>query len=146
MDHKKDIGTRIKTIRENLDLTQTEFGKAFNLTKQTILNYEKGYRFPDESFLINLILKYKINCNWLLTGLGDIYTDSNEGNEKEKLLKNLVPQLKDIHLPIAIEIIESINDPFVLLRLSSYLEVVGLERDTLLKNADQKRKETINAT
>ncbi|MBR0536437.1 MAG: helix-turn-helix transcriptional regulator [Clostridia bacterium] len=44
---------RIRDLREDADLTQTEMGKAINLSQRTYAYYERGERtMPPESLLL----------------------------------------------------------------------------------------------
>lgn len=44
MDIKKEIGERIKQIREGLNMKQIDLAELVGLSRNTILNYEKGKR------------------------------------------------------------------------------------------------------
>ena len=44
MDIKKEIGERIKEIREGLDMKQVDLAELVGLSRNTIINYEKGRR------------------------------------------------------------------------------------------------------
>ncbi|WP_422842570.1 helix-turn-helix domain-containing protein [Acidovorax sp. M2(2025)] len=45
------IFSRLREERERLGLTQEAFGTAGGVLKRAVINYEKGERFPDVSFL-----------------------------------------------------------------------------------------------
>lgn len=45
------IFLRLREERERLGLTQEAFGTAGGVLKRAVINYEKGERFPDVSFL-----------------------------------------------------------------------------------------------
>ena len=40
------IGERIKELRAEADLRQSEFGKAIGFSAQVVSNVERGYSFP----------------------------------------------------------------------------------------------------
>ena len=42
--NQKEIGRRIKAIRESQGLTREEFAKKLNVTERTVANYEQGQR------------------------------------------------------------------------------------------------------
>ena len=42
--NQKEIGKRIKSIRESQGLTRKEFAKKLNVTERTVANYEQGQR------------------------------------------------------------------------------------------------------
>lgn len=60
---RNTIGSRIKYIREKLELTGEEFGKKLNVTKVAVSNWENNNRTPD----VDMIVK--------IARLGDVTTD-----------------------------------------------------------------------
>lgn len=68
-----DMKDRIKEIRKEAGLTQTEFATALGLGRQAVAFYEGGYREPTGP-TINLVCdKFRINKKWLLTGEGEMH-------------------------------------------------------------------------
>ena len=64
-----DIGERLKSIRE--PTSREAFCEIVGVSKNTIVNYEKGSRTPDAEFLNRILsLHPEINPAWLLTGEG----------------------------------------------------------------------------
>lgn len=59
---------RIREVRKDLNMTQTEFGEALGKTKAVIVNYELGRVAPDDTFLQLLEIKYRYRAEWLRTG------------------------------------------------------------------------------
>lgn len=59
---------RIREVRNDLKLTQTEFAEATGKTKPIIVNYELDRVVPDDSFLQLLALKFNYRIEWLRTG------------------------------------------------------------------------------
>lgn len=63
------IGERLKSIRE--PTSREAFCEIVGVSKNTIVNYEKGSRTPDAEFLNRIVsLHPEINPAWLLTGEG----------------------------------------------------------------------------
>lgn len=48
---RMSIFLRLREERERLGLTQEAFGAAGGVLKRAVINYEKGERFPDASFM-----------------------------------------------------------------------------------------------
>jgi len=65
--------TRIKEIRDSLNLTQEEFGKRIGSARNTIANYENGNRNPSNSVLMSICREFNVNETWLRTGEGEIF-------------------------------------------------------------------------
>ncbi len=61
---------RIRDLREDADLTQTEMGKAINLPQRTYAYYESGQRTVPPEVLISLAKYHKTTVDYIL-GLTD---------------------------------------------------------------------------
>ena len=61
---------RIRYLREDADLTQTEMGKALNLLQRTYAYYESGERTIPPEILIALAKHHKTTVDYIL-GLTD---------------------------------------------------------------------------
>lgn len=59
---------RLKEIRADLGLTQTEFAKEVRKKRDAIAAYETGRVIPDGSFIQLLSVKYGYREDWILTG------------------------------------------------------------------------------
>lgn len=62
---------RIKVVRKNLKMTQTEFGEAIGVKGNTITGYETGLRTPSEAIITAICREFKVNRIWLETGAGE---------------------------------------------------------------------------
>lgn len=61
---------RIKKIRKENGLTQTEFGARIGVRGNTITNYETSVRAPSEAMIKAICREFDINPEWLETGKG----------------------------------------------------------------------------
>lgn len=61
------IGDRIKSERERLNITQSDMGKAANVTKRSQINYEQGVRVPDANYLA-AISELGADISYIVTG------------------------------------------------------------------------------
>lgn len=61
------LGDRLKEEREKLGMSQSTFGELAGVTKASQINYEKGVRHPDTSYLLALA-KSGVDVCYLLTG------------------------------------------------------------------------------
>ncbi|KHL96772.1 hypothetical protein QW71_05060 [Paenibacillus sp. IHB B 3415] len=82
-----DIGYRIKCIRKEENLNQTQFSKSIGISQGNLSEIEMGNSNPSAETLIAIRVKYNVNLNWLLTGLdtedGVTYGDYNQKNVVE---------------------------------------------------------------
>lgn len=67
----REIGKRIKKLRKDQNLTQTEFGEKIGVKGNTVTGYENGTRKPSESVLNYICLIFHVDQTWLRTGEGD---------------------------------------------------------------------------
>lgn len=82
---------RIRIIRKNLNMNQTEFGALLGATQKMITSYESGRVIPDQTMRMLICQRFNVNPEWLETGEGKPY--------KEGLLPELVRALR--HMPAA---------------------------------------------
>ena len=69
---------RLKKIRVTLGYNQQEMANKLGFELTTYRSFEyKSKNFPVE-FLNSLINKFSVNINWLLTGKGSMFINSNE--------------------------------------------------------------------
>lgn len=79
---------RIKLLRKNLKMNQTEFGSAIGATQKMITTYETGAVVPDKTMRMLICEKYNVSETWLETGEGKPY--------KEGLIPELVHALRQM--------------------------------------------------
>ena len=70
---QENIGKRIKNVRKNLSLSQTEFASGLNISQSAISAYEKNERIPSKNVLNQISYKYSINLEYLLNGKEPIF-------------------------------------------------------------------------
>ena len=68
-----DIGSRIKKIRKELDLTQTEFAAKIGSVQNTVTGYENGRRNPSAPVIALICEKFDVREEWLRNGEGEIF-------------------------------------------------------------------------
>ncbi len=60
------IGAKIKEIRLENNLNQSEFGKSLSVSQDTVSLWEKGKSLPNTEFIIEICKKYSVSANYLL--------------------------------------------------------------------------------
>ena len=76
---------RIRKIRKDLNMNQTDFGAAIGCSQTAMAKYEGGQVVPDKPVRLLICEKFNINPDWLETGEGMPY--------KEGLIPSLVHAL-----------------------------------------------------
>lgn len=99
---KDGSGSRLKEFRKALSLTQIEFAKKLNVSNGHVSDLEKDRKNITESLLKLLNYEFKLNINWLITGKGEMFQETddlfelfgymiNEMDENEKkFMKNFL--------------------------------------------------------
>ncbi len=65
-----NIGTRIKELRKDKNLTQNQLATFLNVTQDSISLWEKGKRIPDTQYVVLLAVYFDVTADYLL-GLED---------------------------------------------------------------------------
>lgn len=79
---------RIRLIRKDINMNQTEFGIELGCTQAAITSYETGRVIPDKSIRLLICEKFNVNPVWLETGEGMPY--------KEGLIPELAQALRNM--------------------------------------------------
>ena len=65
------MNERIKKVRKDAGLNQTEFGEVIGATRAMITSYELGKVIPDAAKRMLICEKFNVNAEWLENG-GDL--------------------------------------------------------------------------
>ena len=68
MPKNSRIGERIKKVRLDQRMTQTEFGSEIGVKGNTVTGYESGVRIPSDSVINNICKTFNVNETWLRSG------------------------------------------------------------------------------
>lgn len=75
---KLTIGNRIKTLRKALNLSQVAFGKNLGVSRDVINNAELERATISQLFIKAISSEYNINEEWLISGKGKMFKETNE--------------------------------------------------------------------
>lgn len=96
------MNTRIKAIRNALQLSQREFGARLGVSRDVISNIEYGRVLPKDLLIQHLCTQYSVNEQWLRCGTGSMFlTPPDEQERVEKALEifqSLSPEFQDCAL------------------------------------------------
>ncbi len=101
------MNNRIKALRKELGLSQRKFGEILGVTDVAISRLEKGDRSLTKQMFISICREFKINEEWLRTGIGEMFNYSKEDTLLDKALseyklddfqKNLVKEYLSLSL------------------------------------------------
>ena len=72
------MNQRVKQLRKELKLNQSDFGKRLGVTPAAISKIEKGENSPSEQTIKSICREFNVNYAWLKEGIGDIYSNLPE--------------------------------------------------------------------
>ena len=82
------MNNRFKEIREKLGFSQEKFGEIIGLSKSGISNIESGQRNVTDKHIKLLSSELNINPDWLRTGEGEMFNESDEFSLDEYAKQN----------------------------------------------------------
>lgn len=65
MEHD-GIGTRIRDLRKENGLSQSDFGKILNVSQDTISLWEKGKSLPDVLSVVAICKRFNMSADFIL--------------------------------------------------------------------------------
>ena len=81
---------KLKELRLNKNLTQTQLAKEFKVTQKTIANYETGTTQPTFDILIKIANYFNVSLDYLLENQASNLIDMSEFSDEKKELLNLI--------------------------------------------------------
>lgn len=89
---------RFIEIRKHFFQNQSEMATAFNISKQTISDYERGRTFPKTDILEKLATEYNVNLNWLIAGQGNMLLSDNDNINDNEIIQQLQDRIKELEI------------------------------------------------
>ncbi|MBR1754034.1 helix-turn-helix transcriptional regulator [bacterium] len=89
-------GQRLKNIRLALRLSQEEFGKIFDITKQYVYSLEKDKITLNNEKLVKLLVDYNVNINYLLCGIGDMFLNSSNSDGYSNIRNEILNEVRSM--------------------------------------------------
>lgn len=74
-EYQAATGERIREARRALGLTQKEFATSLGIVQGFLSGIETGRKSPSETLMIALTHTYRINPEWLATGVGEKFRE-----------------------------------------------------------------------
>lgn len=85
MHRFQDVIDRVETARKALGLTKTGFARGFGMKPQSYNNFvgQQGSK-PSIDLIYGVVAAYRINPEWLLNGVGDIFLGEDHDMERKQ--------------------------------------------------------------
>lgn len=112
------VGERVKYLRNELGLNQTEFAEKINIKRSTVAGYENNSRKVIDRAIADIVREYNVNYEWLVYGEGEMFIDNDEDiynlidrimtndNEYHKFLIKQVSSMSDEQIETIKSLIE----------------------------------------
>ena len=107
MDFKKEVGARLKELREQYGYNQKELADLFKSSQSAINRYENGVCEPDLQTLLDYGVFFKVSIDWILgrtekrmegVRLGDLNEEINEESPFYQTLQKAIQKIMlDLH-------------------------------------------------
>lgn len=81
-----DFGTRLKSLRTQMGLTQKQFAERLGVTKSVVSYYELQERYPSPEILVKLARIFHVSTDYLLGVEMTQYLDISDLDDEDKLL------------------------------------------------------------
>ena len=72
---------RIKQLRKQLKINQSEFGSRIGISRDTIANIEGNRIEIKDIYVLSICKEFNVNEDWLRTGEGEMFNRSDEDEE-----------------------------------------------------------------
>lgn len=81
-----DFGTRLKSLRTQMGLTQKQLAERLGVTKSVVSYYELQERYPSPEILVKLARIFHVSTDYLLGVEISQYIDISDLEDEDKLL------------------------------------------------------------
>lgn len=84
------MNDRIKKLRQELSLSQDEFGRRLGVTRGAVTNIELNKVEPKPLFVDLICREFNVNKEWLRTGEGEMFNPKSRNEELFDFVTNAI--------------------------------------------------------
>lgn len=81
---------RIRQLRKELGLNQTDFGERIGVKQGSVAGYESGARTPIDAVITSICREFDVNEDWLRTGEGEMFKERSPSDEVGYYVEDLL--------------------------------------------------------
>ena len=81
---------RIRLLRKELGLNQTDFGERIGVKQAAIAGYESGIRTPLDAVVNSICREFCVNEDWLRNGTGEMFKEKLPEDEVASYVEELL--------------------------------------------------------
>lgn len=96
----RELGKRIKNVRDGLEMTQPEFSGRIGVSRNTLASWETGNRRPELGHLYKIARIGGVSLDWL-TGIANSPLTNKDESEIEDLVLIFDGRRHDLPEPVA---------------------------------------------
>ena len=98
------FGSRVKQVREKLNLKQSELGALFDCSHAFISAVENDKNKLSVDNLIKLLVTYNVNINYILGGIGEMFiTAQPSAQDKTELVQTVKDTMKELFVQYGLD-------------------------------------------
>lgn len=86
---------RIRLLRKELKLNQTDFGERIGVKQASVAGYEAGIRTPLGAVITSICREFNVSEDWLRTGKGEMFLPTTRDDEIAKMTTDLFKEEED---------------------------------------------------
>lgn len=86
---------RIRLLRKELKLNQTDFGERIGVKQASVAGYETGIRTPLDAVITSICREFNVSEDWLRTGKGEMFLPTTRDDEIAKMTTDLFKEEED---------------------------------------------------
>lgn len=136
------IGERIKRLRKELGLNQTEFAKKIKVSQGVISAMEKGLGSLTERNISTICSEFHVSERWLRTGEGEPYADSGDTEVVAALAARILRDEPESFRARCIEVFSKMDERQLSVLKDIALQLVAdKEKDPLEQEVESYRQE-----
>ncbi len=112
---KLPIGERIKKLRKELKMNQTEFGERIGLKQTAIGMYENNLRGVADRSILLICKEFGVSENWLRKGEGQMFLDMTQDEKIVALTARLLDNRQNFKKTLLSTILEMTEEEELIL-------------------------------
>ena len=86
---------RIRLLRKELKLNQTDFGERIGVKQASVAGYEAGIRTPLDAVITSICREFNVSEDWLRSGKGEMFLPTTRDDEIAKMTTDLFKEEED---------------------------------------------------
>lgn len=130
-----DVNSRIRYIRTNAGLSQTEFAEKIGLSKNFISLVETGGRIPGDRTIKDISREFNVDEGWLRSGIGEPFVPKNRSDEITDFLGSVLKSGSPIQQAFITVLARTTPDEWAL--FENKLFELAAEVENIKKETDQ---------